>query len=202
MGMHLNNDNLTSAYLTDAQDPWTAGLPCYTRDESAQDAVQQPPHKKQRKHTHSTDDAKSSDEPDPPVPAKPAAPSVLSSAFRSCSPPEPPPPTVGWATGSVLLPDPRCQGGELGRDWLPDAPLGCHPPRTASQPCAPEADPVPQPCKQVSGESVGHWIDAALADEEWWGAETRKEAQQRGGCFGVSDEPFDPLLAGTGAEER
>ena len=182
-------------------------MPCYTRDESAQDAVQQPPHKKQRKHEHSTEDTKSAQKLDPPAPAKPAAASVLScidSWVRSCSPPEPPP-TVGWETvsggGQTAL---AVSGLELvlDRDWLPDATVGCHPPRTASQPCAPEEDPVQQPCEQARGESVGHWIDAALADEGWWG--TGKGAQWSiwGGCFGDSDECFDPLLGGAYAEAQ
>jgi hypothetical protein len=53
-----------------------------------------------------------------------------------------------------------------------DAPRGSHPP-CASQPCAREADPVLRPLEGSRGESVGHWIDAALADEGWWGAQWR-----------------------------
>jgi hypothetical protein len=59
---------------------------------------------------------------------------------------------------------------ELGRDRLPDAPLGCHPP-CVDLPCGPEAEPVVRACKRARGESAGDWIDAALADEGWWGEE-------------------------------
>ena len=63
----------------------------------------------------------------------------------------------------------------------PDAPL--------RQQCAPEADPALRTYAGARGESVGHWIDAALAEEGWWW----------GGCFEDSDEPLDALLAGAKA---
>jgi hypothetical protein len=173
--------------------------------------VQQPPHKKQCKHGHNDDAVKCTGKFESLVPAKPAATSVLSSAdsrARSCSPPEPPPPAVSWAAASDGGLTARAMSGlelVLGQDWLPDAPLGCHPPREASKPCAPEADPVLRPCKRARGESVGHWIDAALADEGWWeagwwGSGKGTQLNIWGGCFEDSDECFDPLLAGAYAE--
>ena len=72
----------------------------------------------------------------------------------------------------------------------PDAPL--------SQPCAPEADPSLWVCAGARGESVGHWIDAALADEGWWWAEDWAERSM----FEDSDEPFDALLVGADAAAR
>ena len=56
--------------------------------------------------------------------------------------------------------------------------LGCHPP-WAGQPCAPEADPVLWLCERARGESVGHWIDAVLADERWWGVGCTAEYMRR-----------------------
>ena len=94
-----------------------------------------------------------------------------------------------------LVPGPlHQQDDKLDQDWLPvpatDAPgpLGCHPPCT-SQPCAPEADPRQPPLEQAQGESVGHWIDSALADEGCMWA----------GSFENSDEPGDPLRVGSAA---
>ncbi len=72
-----------------------------------------------------------------------------------------------------------------------DAPVGCHPP-CASTPCALAADRVPVlwPSERARGETVtvGHWIDAALADEGWWGAEQEAQWSLWGGCFKDSDE--------------
>ncbi len=82
-----------------------------------------------------------------------------------------------------------------------DAPLGSHPP-CASQPCAPEADPVLRPEEGARGESVGHWIDAALADEGWWWAEEGAQSSICCGSFEDSDESVDPLLVGSDAEGR
>ena len=68
-----------------------------------------------------------------------------------------------------------------------------------SQPCAPEADPAVRAYGGTRGESVGHWIDAALADEGWWGSGNGTQRSIREGCL---DGPFDPLLEGAYAEER
>ena len=80
-----------------------------------------------------------------------------------------------------------------------DAPRGSHPP-CASQPCAPEEDPALLPGEGAGGESVGHWIDAALADEGWWGAEEGAQWTMCCGSFEDSDGPVDPLLVGADAE--
>jgi hypothetical protein len=161
-------------------------------DEPAQDAGQQAAHQTQQtgKHWHSDDDSLSSadlsDHADQtcsqaghPAPAS----TSLSTDFqrRVCSPHELPPPTVVWAIGSdggeqtaaakinfelAPLPDMRCKGDDLGRDRLPDAPSGNHPPGASKLPAA---DPMVQAGARAGRESVGHWIDAALADEGWWG---------------------------------
>ncbi len=197
------------------------GLPSYTR-ESAQDAGQQRANTTQPDHWHSDDSefvrpgkCRCSDPADP-APAR--APCSADFRLRSCCPPELPPPTVVWATGAdsrcgdrgaaaqtlsgfelAPLPDPQRMGDdEQGRDRLPDAPLGCHPP-CADLPCGPEAEPVVRACKRARGESAGDWIDAALADEGWWGEEKGLEWSVWGGCFEDSDGPFDPLLVGADA---
>ena len=187
--------------------------------------MQQPPLNNQREQWHSNDAETRSGNMEHCDPAKPAPACALFSAdsqARLCSPPEPPPPTLVCATSSdcwgqaaravsgvklALRPQLRCQRDELGKDWLPDAPSGCHPPG-ASQPCGPggSRDPVLRPCEWAQGESVGHWIDAALADAGWGEGGTEEGAQRSmwGGCFGDSDdsEALDPMLVDAGAEAR
>ena len=200
--------------MADEQDPWAAILPCYSRDEPGQDAVQQPARKKQRRHWHSDDAARGSGTLECRDPAKPGLTSVGVSADlrdRSCSPPDPPrphPSGVFGAAGSdgggqtawAVSSDPRCMGEAAGRlgDWRPDAPPG--------QPCAPEAGhPALQACagaRAARGESAGHWIDAALADEGRWWAEAGAEWSMWGGWLEDSDEALGALLVGAGAAAR
>ncbi len=202
------------------------GLPSYTREfSSAQDAVEQPSNTTQPDHWQSDDDMVRPGKcrcSDPADPAPARAPCSADFRLRSCSPPKLPLPTVVWATGAnssfrivgrgagsrtlsgfelAPLPDPRRMGDdELGRDRLPDAPLGCRPPCSlADLPCGPEAEPVVRACKRARGESAGDWIDAALADEGWWGEEKGSEWSVWGGCFEDSNGPFDPLLVGADA---
>ena len=192
------------------QDPWSASLPCYASDESGPDAAQEPPRKKQRKLWHSSDAAMCTVNLQCDSPATPDLTSVQCSADsrdRSCSPPEAPHPhspadlrapgsdgrrQAAWAVQA----GPRCTSDELGRlgDWPPDAPL--------SPPHIPKADPAPLACAGARGESVGFWIDAALADEGWWWAEDGAGWSIWGGCFEDSDERFDALLAGAEAVVR
>ena len=85
--------------------------------------------------------------------------------------------------------------------FSPDEPVRC----TVGQPCAPEVDPALRACAGARGESVGHWIDVALADEGWWWAGSAGNGAERsvwGGCFEDSDDPFDALLAGAEAAAR
>jgi hypothetical protein len=114
---------------------------------------------------------------------------------RSCSPREPLPTTVVWAVDSdghcrgqanvqvaasrhahaqlqEQSPDTRGTGldKEPGRGRQPDAPLGSHS-LTANYPSAPDAVAPLRASEQTRRDSVGYWIDAALADEGWWDGE-------------------------------
>jgi hypothetical protein len=71
-----------------------------------------------------------------------------------------------------------------------------------SQPCAPEADPAVRAYGGTRGESVGHWIDAALADEGWWWAAKGAEWSIWGGCFEDSDGGFFALPVGAESAAR
>jgi hypothetical protein len=83
------------------------------------------------------------------------------------------------------------------------ASLGCRPP-CPSQPCAYEADAVLLPWEPGQGESVGHWIDAALADGGWGWAKEDLVAQGSiwGGSFEGSDAPGDFVRVGADAVAR
>ncbi len=91
----------------------------------------------------------------------------------------------------------------LGQQQGASSPLACRPP-CPNQPCAYEADAVLRPWERGQGESVGHWIDAALADGGWGWAKEELAAQGSmwGGSFEGSEAPGDFVRVGSGAEAR
>ncbi len=178
--------------------------------------MQQPAQKKQRKHWHSIDAAKCSSKTDPKGVQFSAG-----SLDRSCNhiaewhasvigygrrprhyatvttgqhPPVDFEATCSDGWGRIAT-TPRFMGDELGPNWPPNALL---------EPCAPEADPATWAGAGARWKSVGHWIDAALADEGWWRAENLKRAEQSiwGGIFQDSGEPFEALLVGAAASAQ